>query len=126
VSGKSPELWDAETGEITQASAYVEHDGRTTVPLHLEEMGSIFVIFRRPVSPAAIVGVERNGVPSPLTALLQPDAGSYTLTTAAGQHLRGAVQGVPLSIPVAGQWTVRFPPETGANVPRPWPALASG
>ncbi|MFI5358335.1 MAG: glycosylhydrolase-like jelly roll fold domain-containing protein, partial [Opitutales bacterium] len=125
VAGKMPELWDAETGEITKASAYAEHDGRTTVPLHLREMGSIFVIFRRPASPDAIVGAVRNGGSVPLTALLQPDAGSYSLTTAAGVQLHGAVTGAAWSIPIAGPWTVRFPVETGATAPLAYSSLVS-
>ena len=125
VTGKSPEFWDAETGEITPACAYAQSDGRTTVPLHLEEMGSIFVIFRRPASPTAIVGVARNGVPSPLTSLLQPEPGSYLLTTAEGRQLHGAVNGAAVTIPVTGPWTIRFPPETGENLPQAWPTLAS-
>lgn len=75
VSGKSPELWDAETGTITAVPAYVQQEGRTTLPLHLETMGSVFVVFRSPASSAAIVSAERNGRPVPLTALLEPEPG---------------------------------------------------
>jgi len=125
VAGKRPEFWDAETSEITPASAYAEHDGRTTVPLRLGEMGSIFVVFRQPASPDAIVAVERNGAPAPLTALLEPAPGAYRLTTAHGRQLQRTVPVGPAPIPVTGPWTVRFPAETGTTVPLTWPALVS-
>ncbi len=49
VSGRQPELWHADTGEREPASFTVAN-GRTTVPLHLEPWGTVFVVFRRPSS----------------------------------------------------------------------------
>jgi hypothetical protein len=46
VSGKAPELWYAETG-TTRPVSYKIADGRTTVPLHLEPWGTVFVVFRK-------------------------------------------------------------------------------
>jgi hypothetical protein len=46
VSGKHPEIWHPDTGEIEPAS-YTVADGRTTVPLELTEREAIFVVFRR-------------------------------------------------------------------------------
>ena len=46
VTGKAPELWRAETGESEPAS-YTIADGRSTVPLHLEPWGTVFVVFRK-------------------------------------------------------------------------------
>ena len=45
LTGKAPELWHAETGKSEPAS-YQMSDGRTTVPLHLEPWGTVFVVFR--------------------------------------------------------------------------------
>jgi hypothetical protein len=45
VTGKAPELWDPETGNAEPASYHIA-DGRTTVPLHLEPWGTVFVVFR--------------------------------------------------------------------------------
>jgi hypothetical protein len=47
VTGKAPELWHPETGSSEPAS-YRIADGRTTVPLHLEPWGTVFVVFRTP------------------------------------------------------------------------------
>jgi len=49
VSGKEAELWHPDTGEI-EPPEYSIADGRTTVPLHLTERQSVFVVFRRAAS----------------------------------------------------------------------------
>lgn len=49
VSGKEAELWHADNGEIQRAEFSVA-DGRTTLPLHLAERESVFVVFRQPTS----------------------------------------------------------------------------
>jgi hypothetical protein len=46
VTGKAPELWHPDTGNSEPAS-YNVADGRTTVPLHLEPWGTVFVVFRK-------------------------------------------------------------------------------
>ncbi len=46
VTGKAPELWHAETGSAEPVSYHIA-DGRTTVPLHLEPWGTVFVVFRK-------------------------------------------------------------------------------
>ena len=48
VAGKQPELWDPVTGEIRDALAFRQEDGRTTVPLVFNPRESIFVVFRKP------------------------------------------------------------------------------
>ena len=50
ISGKQPELWDAETGEITMAAVWQDNgDGTTTVSIPFESEGSVFIVFRKPV-----------------------------------------------------------------------------
>ena len=53
VTGKAPELWHAETGK-TEPASYRIADGRTTVPLKLEPWGTVFVVFRKAASEAAV------------------------------------------------------------------------
>jgi len=48
VSGRVPELWDAETGEMCDAPVWRETGGRTMVRLSLARLSSVFVVFRRP------------------------------------------------------------------------------
>ncbi len=52
VNGKLPELWHAETGKSEPVS-YKIADGRTQIPLHLEPWGTVFVVFRKPVTAVA-------------------------------------------------------------------------
>jgi hypothetical protein len=49
ITGKAPERWYAETGK-TEPASYNMADGRTTVPLHLEPWGTVFVVFRKPAN----------------------------------------------------------------------------
>ncbi|HVW58493.1 MAG TPA: glycosyl hydrolase, partial [Puia sp.] len=51
VNGLTPQLWDAVTGEITPASGWKVHDGRTLVPVTLPANGSIFIVLRRAGEP---------------------------------------------------------------------------
>ena len=46
VTGRTPELWDAETETIVQAPAWRARDGRTEVDLALGGVKSVFVVFR--------------------------------------------------------------------------------
>lgn len=45
VSGKRPEFWHADTGWTEDAPLWSETDGRTTVPIHFDPAGSVFVVF---------------------------------------------------------------------------------
>jgi hypothetical protein len=57
VSDKEAELWHSDTGEIEPAEYKIEN-ARTTVPLHLAQRESVFVVFRRATSspPRAMPG----------------------------------------------------------------------
>jgi hypothetical protein len=52
ISGKQPELWQAEDGSIFNAPVWEEKDGRTKVELNLKGTQSVFVVFRKPASKA--------------------------------------------------------------------------
>jgi hypothetical protein len=49
INGMEAELWHPDTGDIEPA-AYEIIEGRTSVPVHLEPYGSVFVVFRRPAT----------------------------------------------------------------------------
>jgi len=51
VAGKAPELWYPDTGKIEPAPVYRVVSGRTVVPLRLDPAGSVFVVFRKRLSP---------------------------------------------------------------------------
>ena len=53
VAGRAPELWYSETGKTAPASFTIAA-GRTTVPLHLEPWGTVFVVFRHPTKESSL------------------------------------------------------------------------
>ena len=53
VDGKTPELWDAATGKLEPVS-YRIVNGLTTVPLHLDPDGTVFVVFRKPAAAPSL------------------------------------------------------------------------
>ena len=85
VTGKEPELWYAETGKAKPVS-YRMADGRTTVPLHLEPWGTVFVVFRKPTAqtsftlpaPTEKVVAELHG---PWSVSFPPDLGAPSSIT---------------------------------------------
>ena len=60
VSGKQPEIWDPVNGEIREAKAFVQADGRTTLPLEFTPYGSTFIVFRKPISSDISVSDSQN------------------------------------------------------------------
>ncbi|MEI6950086.1 glycosyl hydrolase [Paraflavisolibacter sp. H34] len=63
VTGKKPELWNADTGEVVPVAVYDVRQGRTFIPLQLDPSGSCFVVFREPLPPKRVVSVEKDGKP---------------------------------------------------------------
>lgn len=47
ITGRQPEIWDAETGEVRDADEWREEGGRTYVTLSFPPSGSAFIVFRR-------------------------------------------------------------------------------
>ncbi len=85
VTGKAPELWYAETGTSKPVS-YKIADGRTTVPLHLEPWGTVFVVFRKSTSETAqtlpkVTESRAADVEGPWKVSFEPDRGAPPSTT---------------------------------------------
>lgn len=59
VNGRQPEIWDPVSGQTRNATAFRQEDERTFLPLHFEQAGSVFVVFRRPI-PADNVGTAKS------------------------------------------------------------------
>ena len=57
-AGRTPEIWDAETGSISDARAWREENGRTVVTLDFKPSGSAFVVFRRKAAGVHVVAVD--------------------------------------------------------------------
>ncbi len=86
VTGKAPELWYAETGKSAPASYHIA-DGRTTVPLHLEPWGTVFVVFRKAAK------AESLSLPKPVESQLTTVEGPWDVSFQSG---RGAPASVKL------------------------------
>jgi hypothetical protein len=88
VEGMRPELWNPVTGEIAQVATYDVAAGRTSVPIHLDSAGSVFVVFRSPLAVRRLESVSKYGVallstqPFPLPPSgLHPDVtNSFTIS----------------------------------------------
>lgn len=71
VSGKQPEFWNPETGEIKEAVVWQSHaDGTTTVPISFDPEGSLFVVFRKPATEH-LVQVKTELVPQDIIPLAE-------------------------------------------------------
>jgi hypothetical protein len=86
MTGKAPELWYAETGKTAPAS-YQISDGRTTVPLHFEPWGTVFVVFRKPAKATS------RTLPKPVETQLATVDGSWNVSFQPG---RGAPASIAL------------------------------
>jgi hypothetical protein len=80
VTGKAPELWYAETGTSKPVS-YKIAEGRTTVPLHLEPWGTVFVVFRKATSESSqtlpkVTESKVADVDGPWKVSFEPDRGA--------------------------------------------------
>ena len=80
VTGKAPELWHAETGKSEPVSFKIA-DGRTTVPLHLEPWGTVFVVFRTATTETSrtlprVTDTQMAVLDSPWKVSFQPDRGA--------------------------------------------------
>ena len=87
LAGKQPELWRAETG-TSEAASFKVADGRTTVPLHLEPWGAVFVVFRKPTSETSHI------LPPATETKVATVTGSWKLAFLPG---RGAPESITLN-----------------------------
>ena len=86
MSGKEPELWYAETGKSEPASYQISGD-RTTVPLHFEPWGTVFVVFRKPAKATS------RTLSTPVQTQLETLDGSWNVSFQPG---RGAPASITL------------------------------
>ena len=92
ITGKTSELYHADTGVIESNKTYKEIDGITQIPLHFDPAGSIFVVFRPRTSNSHPITVSRTNDISSLASV-------PTL-----------LESVPINTP----WALLFPPGWGA------------
>ncbi len=93
VHGKEPELWNPVTGELRDATAFHQHDGCTSIPLHFDPCGAVFVVFHKPIAPT-VSGTTTSNYPT----------------------LRRLAR-------ISGPWTVNFNPKWGGPASTVFPHL---
>jgi hypothetical protein len=86
VEGKIPELWDPETGKISETSYKIEN-GHTVIPLHLKPSDAIFVVFRKKTGKMVV------DIPQPVEKQLAVIGGPWNLSF---QSDRGAPSEITL------------------------------
>jgi len=94
LEGRQPELWDPLTGAIRDLPQFLEHAGRTTVPMRFEPHQSFFVLFR-------------SGRPSPDGKMSETE--NFPIPTSVGE--------------IGGPWQVNFDPELGGPGEVTFPVL---
>ncbi len=77
VSGKTPHIWNPESGRIEKAPLYREENGRTVVPLRFDPAGSTFVVFSGPVEEHLVAVKTAPASPRPALKILQANYGSF-------------------------------------------------
>ncbi len=114
VSGKVPQLYLPDTGEIIPTAGYAVHDGFVEVPLALDPAGSVFVVFAPGEARRSVAAVTGGAVPQ-LTYRADGAVsaeffapGTYQVTFSDGTH-----QIVPVTLPadmaLGNEWELRFP-----------------
>lgn len=137
VTGKVPEFWDPQTGEITPVLVYVEEEGYTHIPIHFKPEGSIFVVFRdgekdtnhitkivRNTSSIFPLKSETDQYPpvdfeksgNDLYAIVY-DPDIYHVHFSDGQKQSLSVDNLFDVYTFTDDWTVRFDPEWGKKEP---------
>ena len=133
VSGRQPELWDAETGSIIDAPLWRAVSERTEVNLTLGSNKSVFVVLRRPL---AANGDPMVALDAPDGAVLTSDANGRPVVRAASalagtaRFASGASRAFDLPAPAApltvdSAWDVTLTPKLGAESKLQLPALVS-
>jgi alpha-L-rhamnosidase len=131
IDDRQPELWDAESGRIVDASVWSVVQRRTHVRLVLTGEQSIFVVFRRPITSAPLAHTMEvrsgEGVPD----VISLPAGAYLSADRAMEiELKrpdGKIHMISLPaaemVPITAPWQVEFRPKLSESFRREIPVL---
>ncbi|MGJ8691800.1 MAG: glycosyl hydrolase [Thalassotalea sp.] len=116
ISGRQPEFWDADTGEmIAPATWQANRNGTTTVTFDLDPSGSVFVVF--PKTKTTIDPI-KSIRPNKRTSLFVDNGaikahvynkGNYQVETQSGKKQQFSVGKLPEVVAIANPWTLSFP-----------------
>jgi len=117
VDGKVPELWDAETGEITKLVEFTSANGRTDVSLEMNPRESVFVVFKEEKNKRPkLVDQSPQNLPKPSYSLdeknnLQMEVyqnGRYTALVNGSEKWNSNVNDISKPIAINGNWEINF------------------
>ena len=123
VSGKTPGFWLPDKGEVLHPGIWWERDGRTFLPMKLDGVGSVFVVFKESsMTKDPVVTLARNGAAAADAVVLEregrwwlkgSEAGKYEATTASGKKLTADISGFPAALPLSSDWELSFGTNSG-------------
>jgi len=133
VSGKQPEIWNAEDGTMRKAAVWSDKDGRTTVNLKLNGVQSAFVIFQKTVeSIDHLVDVKVEGSKNDwnvtansngVASIQSADTINAKAVYASGNEKSISIKPEKTKDISTGNWGVTFVPKLGASFQRTFAEL---
>jgi hypothetical protein len=137
VHGRTPELWQVDTGESAPALIYQENGDHTEIPLSFPPYGSVFVVFEKP-SATHLIALHHDG--DSVFPSIQPGSGDYGGTRAEvhlsepGTYVENLSDGSHHTVQVAASalkptldhaWKLSFPAGWGTPPSISMPTLKS-
>jgi hypothetical protein len=120
VSGKTPEIWDPETGKITRYHVYQNVPEGIEVPLAFDPMGSVFVIFQMEQDAEYIQklspGIKVTNLSEDNIEIITCKNGEYSFETSGGESINLVVEEVKEPVEIQGSWNVDF--NSGRGTPQ--------
>jgi hypothetical protein len=117
IEGKVPELWNAETGEITKLVEYTSNNGRTDIAIEMHPQESVFVVFKdAKLELPKVVYTPSNNVQKPSFSLdannnLQAEVyenGNYKALVNDSENWAIKVNDISNSVEIKGNWNINF------------------
>ena len=117
IEGKVPQLWNAETGEITKLVEYTTKNGRTDIAIKMHPQESVFVVFRDVKKKLPKVNYdEYNTLPKPSFGLDKDnnlevevyENGNYSAIVNDSENWTINVNDIPSPMEIKGNWEINF------------------
>ncbi len=117
VERKVPQLWNAETGEITKLVEYTTKNGRTDITIKMHPQESVFVVFKDAKKELPKVNYDKsNTLPKPSFGLDEDnnlvvevyENGNYKALVNDSENWNINVNDIPNPVEIKGNWEINF------------------